>query len=115
MMLSLVPSALLFLAGALIIGAYVLWLKAPRESRTAGQTGGARGDVLVTVVVPVFDEAALVARKVADIRSLTYPRCRVLFVDGGSTDGTAELIPTEWLLRTHLRDKTAQLNAALRV
>ena len=113
-MLSLVPSALLFLAGALIIGAYVLWLRAPHASGKARQVR-ARGDVLVTVVVPVFDEASLVSRKVADIRSLTYPRCRVLFVDGGSTDGTPELIPGEWLLRTHLRDKTAQLSAALRV
>jgi cellulose synthase/poly-beta-1,6-N-acetylglucosamine synthase-like glycosyltransferase len=113
-MLVLVPSGLLFLAGALIVGAYVLWLQAPRARGKAHQAR-AHGDAFVTVVVPVFDEASLISRKVADVRALTYPRCRVIFVDGGSTDATPDLIPGEWLLRTHLRDKTAQLNAALRV
>ena len=77
----------------------------------------------VLVVVPVFDEAALIERKLANLDALDYPPHlrRIVIADGGSTDGTAA-IAREWigerpgfaLLLTQHRNKTAQLNDAVR-
>lgn len=72
------------------------------------------------IVLPVFDEAALIERKLENLANLTYPNVQIVIVDGGSTDGTLGRA-TRWiagreniaLLETHHRNKTAQLNAAL--
>jgi cellulose synthase/poly-beta-1,6-N-acetylglucosamine synthase-like glycosyltransferase len=103
-------AAVLFAAGGMIIVACIVrlrpWRKA--ETRQPPSNDGAG----VTIVVPVYNESSLIARKVEDICSLTYTNTRVLFVDGGSTDGTAAMIPSEWLVQTQFRNKTAQINAA---
>jgi cellulose synthase/poly-beta-1,6-N-acetylglucosamine synthase-like glycosyltransferase len=103
-------AAVLFAAGGMVIVAYIVRLRPWRESETAHSPSN--HGVPVTIVVPVYNESSLIARKVADIRSLTYTNKRVLFIDGGSTDGTIELVPAEWLVQTQLRNKTAQINAA---
>lgn len=48
----------------------------------------------VSVILPVFNEAAHIERKLANTLALDYPRERleVLFVSDGSTDGTVELL-----------------------
>ncbi|EMA47061.1 glycosyltransferase [Halococcus saccharolyticus] len=48
----------------------------------------------ITVIVPSFTEAGVIARRVANLREQTYPnnRFEVLFVDSGSTDGTPNVI-----------------------
>jgi Glycosyl transferase family 2 len=74
----------------------------------------------VLIVVAVYDEAPLIERKLANLAALTWPRRRVVIVDGGSTDGTTSLVrrwiaahPDFALLETQHRNKTAQLNEAL--
>ncbi|MEA2337271.1 MAG: hypothetical protein QOE82_1278 [Thermoanaerobaculia bacterium] len=75
----------------------------------------------VLIVVPMFDEAPLIERKLANLAALTIPR-RVVIVDGGSTDGSIDIV-RNWiaeranftLLETMHRNKTAQLNDALRL
>ena len=47
--------------------------------------------VLLSVVVPVYNEAATVARAVRRVRSVPI-RCEVIAVDDGSTDGTREIL-----------------------
>jgi biofilm PGA synthesis N-glycosyltransferase PgaC len=42
----------------------------------------------VTVLVPAFNEEAVIARSVAAMLRLDYPAYEVLVVDDGSTDGT---------------------------
>ncbi len=76
----------------------------------------------VDVLVAVFDEAATIAGKIADLEALDYSpdRLRFLIVDGGSTDGTAAQVAAwaardprvDWLA-IDVADKAAQLNAAL--
>jgi cellulose synthase/poly-beta-1,6-N-acetylglucosamine synthase-like glycosyltransferase len=106
------------LAAALgIVAAYALWLMRGHPSR--GTTGTRPADVLI--VVPMFDEAPLIERKLANLASLKIPR-RVVVVDGGSTDGSIDIV-RDWiagrgnfsLLETAHRNKTAQLNDALRL
>src|SRR3954463_985174 len=106
------------LAAALgIVIAYACWLMRGRASR--GIAGSRPNDVLV--LVPMFDEAPLIARKLENLAALTIPR-RVVIVDGGSTDGSVDIV-RNWivdredftLLETTHRNKTMQLNDALRL
>src|ERR1041385_1904546 len=104
-------AACLFAAGGILVIGYIAWLLRGRPDFSPAGRAEARP---TTVVVPVFDEAPLIARKLANLRAPTYPKLRVIVVDGGSTDGTVAQVPPELLLQTHLRDKTAQIAAALR-
>lgn len=73
------------------------------------------------IVVPCWQEEQYILAKLDDLRRQTYPRerLRVLFVDGGSTDRTVELLqgailPEEPFEVMHApRGKILQLNAAL--
>jgi cellulose synthase/poly-beta-1,6-N-acetylglucosamine synthase-like glycosyltransferase len=106
------------LAAALgIVIAYAWWLMRGRPP--AGAAGSRPEDVLI--IVPMFDEAPLIERKLENLAALTIPR-RVVIVDGGSTDGSIDIV-RDWisgraafsLLETAHRNKTAQLNDALRL
>ena len=48
----------------------------------------------VSIIIPTYNEAQVIPRKMENLQELHYPRDKfeVVFVDGGSTDGTAELI-----------------------
>lgn len=110
-MLPAVLAAAFFASGGIVIVAYILRLRPWRKPEPGPAAAERAADV--TVIVPLYNEASFVAGKVAEIRSLTGAGRRVVFVDGGSDDGSVEQIPGEWLLRTDLRNKTAQINAAV--
>jgi cellulose synthase/poly-beta-1,6-N-acetylglucosamine synthase-like glycosyltransferase len=116
----LAAAAVLLAMGASIAGGYLLWLLLPERRSRVERTLGEQPAVLI--VVPVFDEAPLIAGKLANLAELQYPpeQRRVVLVDGGSSDGTLEiLVPLVAanrgfeLLRTRHRNKTAQILAAL--
>jgi glycosyltransferase involved in cell wall biosynthesis len=75
----------------------------------------------VSLIIPVHNEAARIARKVANTAALRYPpgRLQVLFVSDGSTDGTVDLIrdaamPEMTVVElTRRGGKAAALNAGL--
>jgi cellulose synthase/poly-beta-1,6-N-acetylglucosamine synthase-like glycosyltransferase len=48
----------------------------------------------LTLIVPTYNEAPVIPRKFVSLKQLVYPRnkLQVVFVDGGSTDGTPDLI-----------------------
>lgn len=96
-------------------------LAAARNSRAP-----ARGPVAlppVAVVVPVRNEASLIARKLADLDRTDYPPdlLHVFVVDGGSTDATTALVEAERERGTAVSlvrvpgssGRAAQLNAVL--
>ncbi len=76
----------------------------------------------VDIIVPIYNEAALIESKIAALKQLDYPRSRyrVILVDGCSTDGTLQLVRSAIgqasnfaLITTKVSGKIAQLNAAL--
>ena len=110
----------LAIVAVLLIVAWIWWLSRPAPRRQPSPGESSRPPVLV--VVPVFDEAPLIERKLENLAALKYPgTMQILIVDGGSTDGTTQRVrgwiargaPFELLLTSH-RNKTAQLNEALR-
>jgi len=56
---------------------------------------------VVSIIIPTYNEAEVISRKMDNLQALHYPKDKlqivfvdggIVFVDGGSTDGTAELI-----------------------
>ena len=106
-----VASALV-IAGALIVISYAMWLLTGQRISPSSKNESPP----VLIVVPVFDEASLIEGKLVNLARLTYPRRRVVIVDGGSTDGTLEIVQRAegvHVLRTEHRNKTLQINAAV--
>lgn len=73
----------------------------------------------VTLIVPAYNERAVVERKIANCRALDYPKeqLHILFVTDGSTDGTHEAVaahPDVTLLHAETRlGKPAAMNRAM--
>lgn len=55
----------------------------------------------VSLVTPVFNGAAMLADTLASVRSQNYPRLEYIVCDGGSTDGSWELIEANRDIVTH--------------
>lgn len=113
-------AAVFAIAALLPVATWLAWL-ARAVPRCVRRSAGTQPPVLV--VVPLFDEAPLIDRKLANLAALDYPAAalRILLVDGGSSDGTVQRAErwiagraTFELLLTSHRNKTAQLNEALR-
>lgn len=51
---------------------------------------------LVSVVIPIFNQAPFVVETVGSAVRQTYPNLQVIVVDDGSTDGSAELLRSEF-------------------
>jgi cellulose synthase/poly-beta-1,6-N-acetylglucosamine synthase-like glycosyltransferase len=91
------------------------WMERP-------EIGAAPGTLpSITMIIPVHNEAARIARKVANTAALRYPadRLQILFVSDGSSDGTSEIIRTSKTPAMSIvelpvrRGKAAALNAGL--
>jgi cellulose synthase/poly-beta-1,6-N-acetylglucosamine synthase-like glycosyltransferase len=106
-----------FAAAIAIVASYVVWLVS--WGRLPGGRAAGFQPAKVLIVVPTYNEAPLIERKLANLSPLGHD---VVIVDGGSTDGTLDLVRS-WiagrehfsLLATQHRNKTAQLNEALRL
>ena len=70
----------------------------------------------LSIVVPVLDEAGIVAESLARLAPLRRRGCEVIVVDGGSRDGTAELAaPYADRVVIAQRGRAAQMNAGAAV
>ena len=74
----------------------------------------------VSILVPAFNEAEVIAKALSSLSGGDYPSHEVIVVDDGSTDGTGELVeglglPGVRLVRQPNSGKAAALNAGLAV
>ena len=82
----------------LSVFAYLLLLLALARKRRLPSPPGTPSDLPdIAVVIPTLDERALILPKLRDVLRTDYPldKLRVVVVDGGSTDGTVELVQEE--------------------
>jgi cellulose synthase/poly-beta-1,6-N-acetylglucosamine synthase-like glycosyltransferase len=98
-----------WLSAASVAYAYVgypllAWAVARRRPAAAAPHTAPTALPAVTMIVPVHNEAARIADKIANTRNLDYPAdaLRVVFVSDGSTDGTVEAISAAKDARFHL-------------
>src|SRR6266704_5221894 len=56
------------------------------------QTGTGSNVPLVSIILPVRNQAGTVSDCVSSLVGLEYPKREIIVVDGGSTDGTRELV-----------------------
>jgi len=49
---------------------------------------------IISIIIPTYNEAKVISRKMKNLQSLKYPKDKIeiIFVDGGSNDGTADII-----------------------
>ncbi|HXR59868.1 MAG TPA: glycosyltransferase family 2 protein [Solirubrobacterales bacterium] len=89
----------------------------PRPGTEKGGNDVAGGVPTVSLIVPAYDEEAVIAAKVANALALDYPRDRlqVIVASDGSTDATAErarAAGADLVLELPAGGKVAALNAA---
>ena len=65
----------------------------------------------LTVIIPTYNEAATIRRRLANLRDCQYPgeALQVIVVDSGSTDGTGEVVEGAWVDRPLLVESYRKL------
>lgn len=67
--------------------------------------------MLVSVIIPALNEAQNIERCIADARrQYASEEVEIIVVDGGSTDATTDLVPSDVTLLTSPRGRAVQLN-----
>ncbi len=56
---------------------------------------------LISVVVPTLNQARFIGQTLASIAGQNWPRLEIIVIDGGSTDGTAEIVDRYRQVVTH--------------
>ncbi len=71
----------------------------------AGQATGHQGQLLVTVIVPVFNGGSDLEKCLAGIAASTYPPIEIILVDDGSTDGMTQAVAARYGARMIRREQ----------
>ena len=107
--MSIFPVLFSYLWLAIVI-VYTVALAILVTTKTRIETGGKQKDFpSVSLVIPTYNEAEIINRKMENILQLDYPKEKlgVLIVDSGSTDGTRETV------RAFARNNEERLNVIL--
>jgi poly-beta-1,6-N-acetyl-D-glucosamine synthase len=93
----LVVLSLILFLGILFIRYFVLLWFGYLQHAEGGVAGSEEPDLLppISILVPAFNEEAVIGRCLESLLALDYPSYEVIVVDDGSTDRTAE-IAGEW-------------------
>jgi spore germination protein YaaH/peptidoglycan/xylan/chitin deacetylase (PgdA/CDA1 family) len=71
--------------------------------RTRKTTAPADFQPLVSVIVPAFNECKVVGRTIRSVLDGDYQNIEIIFVDDGSTDGTADAVDAEFAAHPKVR------------
>ena len=63
----------------------------------------------ISIIIPVYNEESTIEKLLATIEPLEQ-KCEILFVDGGSTDHTLELIPDKYTVLHSPKGRAKQMN-----
>ncbi|WP_232344285.1 bifunctional polysaccharide deacetylase/glycosyltransferase family 2 protein [Actinoplanes awajinensis] len=113
-------SGLLLIFGVLTVARLLFMLVLGRRHARRGRSGHRWGPAFtepVTVIVPAYNEKECIADTLGSLVASTHP-VRIIVVDDGSTDGTAEIaealgLPGVTVLRQPNSGKPAALNAGI--
>lgn len=67
----------------------------------------------LSVIIPTFNEARTISKCLHSISQQEYP-CQVIVADGGSSDGTLDLVPPPAEVVTAAKGRANQMNAGAR-
>lgn len=113
---------LLFLLLFWSYAGYILFLVFLTKRKKAEKTKLSPFSPQATIIIPCFNEEKLIKSKIENLLALDYPSRKLdfIFVDGGSTDKTIEIIKATAsqnrrikLVETNLRNKIRQINKIL--
>ena len=81
---------LTFLVVLIVRYVLLLWLSYLQHIENRGRDDECTRQPPVTIIVPVYNEATMIAAALRSLLVLRYPEFHVIVVDDGSTDGTYE-------------------------
>jgi cellulose synthase/poly-beta-1,6-N-acetylglucosamine synthase-like glycosyltransferase/peptidoglycan/xylan/chitin deacetylase (PgdA/CDA1 family) len=114
--LLLIPIAVLAVLRAIVLIAFAR--RHARAYRADGPAGEGDFAPPVSIVVPAYNEAAVIEPAVRSLAASLYPEVEVIVVDDGSTDGTGEIVRGLGLKRVRVlaesnQGKPAALNRGI--
>ena len=68
----------------------------------------------ISVIIPTYNEEKVIAQLITSLQKIKG-KCEILFVDGGSTDKTVEMIGKEFSVITSEKGRAKQMNAGARL
>jgi rSAM/selenodomain-associated transferase 2 len=66
----------------------------------------------LSIIIPTFNEAQTIVKCLNNIQSQRFP-CEVIVADGGSSDGTLDLVEDPVQIVTALKGRASQMNAGV--
>ena len=108
LMFGMIFSFLRFLAWAFVVAiglgiarvAFVtslaIWVYFRSKPKAAAQPTTPAFEPLVSVIIPAYNERGVVARTIRSVLENDYTKMEIVFVDDGSTDGTADGVEREF-------------------
>ena len=63
----------------------------------------------ISIIIPVYNEESTIEKLIETLKPLD-DRCEILFVDGGSTDRTLEMIPDRYQILYSEKGRAKQMN-----
>ena len=117
---TMVLVALTFFVGFYISYYVICWLRI-RNSRLNKKSYLPNISPLVSIIIPVYNELNVLKQRVKNLKELNYPmdKLEIVFVDGGSTDGSTQLLEelgrdSELRIKTVFQGQRKGFNSAVR-
>jgi cellulose synthase/poly-beta-1,6-N-acetylglucosamine synthase-like glycosyltransferase/spore germination protein YaaH/peptidoglycan/xylan/chitin deacetylase (PgdA/CDA1 family) len=84
------------IARVAFVTSLALWVYFRSKPNAAKQQTTPAFEPLVSVIIPAYNERGVVARTIRSVLENDYTKMEIVFVDDGSTDGTADAVEREF-------------------